>query len=128
MARFLRACFGPRSRRCYSPLTCGQTARDTNMTSFEEIDEPRRLLGLGETATIKEIKQAYRRMVQGYHPDIAEQSAEAEEMTKALNRAYKLLTEYCACYKYSFKEEDVDRAYPEERLMKRCGRGWFDGI
>jgi curved DNA-binding protein CbpA len=30
------------------------------MASFEEIDGARRLLGLGETATLKEIKQAYR--------------------------------------------------------------------
>ena len=95
---------------------------------FEEIDEARRLLGLGETAAIKEIRQAYRRMVQRCHPDVTEQNVEAEEMTKALNHAYKLLTEYCACYEYSFKEEDVDRAYPEEKLMRRYARGWFDGI
>jgi len=49
-------------------------------------------------------------------------------MMKRLNWAYRLLIEYCARYKYPFKEEDVDRAYPEERLMRRYGRGWFDGI
>jgi len=66
------------------------------MATFVEIDEARRLLRLLEAATLKEIKQAYRRMVYRYHPEVA------EEMTKALNRAYKFLTVYCACYKYGF--------------------------
>jgi len=98
-----------------------------NMASYEEIDEARRLLGLGEAATIKEIRHAYRRMVQRYHPDVTHQSIEAEEKTKELNHAYRLLSEYCACYKYSFREEDFHRACPQEELMKRYARGWFDG-
>lgn len=97
------------------------------MASFEEIDEARRLLGLGEAATIKEIKQAYKRMVRRYHPDVTQPNAEAEETTKRLNRSYRLLSDYCACYKYSFREEDVHRAYPEEESMKRYAQGWFDG-
>ena len=41
------------------------------MASFEEIDGARRLLGLEEAATLKEIKQAYRRMAFRYHLDRA---------------------------------------------------------
>ena len=47
---------------------------------------------------------------------------------KKLNWAYKLLTEYCARYKYTFSEEDVTRAYREDEYMKRYAYGWFDGI
>lgn len=98
------------------------------MASFEEIDRARRLLGLGEAATLKEIKQAYRRMASRYHPDRAGEDPEREEEMKKLNWAYELLTEYCAHYKYTFREEDVARAYPEEEHLRRYAYGWFDGI
>jgi DnaJ-class molecular chaperone len=97
------------------------------MASFDEIDGARRLLGLGETATLKEIKQAYRRMVKRHHPDAARESAGAGEKTGELNRAFRLLSDYCAAYRYSFREPDVRRAYPEEEVTERYGRGWFDG-
>ena len=38
------------------------------MANFNEIDEARRLLGLGEVATLKEIKSAYRRLAHRHHP------------------------------------------------------------
>ena len=100
------------------------------MANFDEIDEARRLLGLGETATLKEIKQAYRRMAFRHHPDTSRRgdNAQSEETMKKLNWAYKLLIEYCARYKYSFTEEDVARTYPHEEYLKRYYYGWFEGI
>ena len=100
------------------------------MASFEEIEEARRLLGLGEAATLKEIKSAYRRMASRYHPDKHSGSAcaENEEMMKRVNWAYKLLMEYCSDYKYTFSEEDVARAYPHDEYLRKYYYGWFDGI
>ena len=98
------------------------------MASLEEIDEARKTLGLGEFATIKEIKQAYRRMSFRYHPDTSSEKPELLESMKKLNRAYKLLTEYCARYKYTFNQADVDRIYPEEKIHRRFADGWFDSI
>ncbi len=63
------------------------------MASFEEIDEARRLLGLEESATFREIKQAYRSMSFRYHPDTSSEEPEHQEIMKRLNHAYKLLTE-----------------------------------
>ena len=77
------------------------------MASFEEIDEARRLLGLWDSATLKEIKQAYRRKAFCHHPDRCK--GDNDEKMKSLNRAYKLLTEYCSHYKYTFTKEDVAR-------------------
>lgn len=37
--------------------------------NFNEIDEARRLLGLGEAVTLKEIKTAYRKLAHYHHPD-----------------------------------------------------------
>jgi len=39
------------------------------MANFEEIDKARRLLSLAEFASLKEIKQAYRKKALLYHPD-----------------------------------------------------------
>lgn len=98
------------------------------MANFDEIDRARRLLGLGEAATLKDIKRAYRQKAFQHHPDTGKAEPQGDETMKELNWAYRLLTEYCDSYSYSFKEEDIDRAYPGERLMRRYGRGWFDGI
>jgi len=100
------------------------------MANFTEIDEARRLLGLGETATLKEIKSAYRKMAYRHHPDKHRGSAgaESEEVMKRLNWAYKLLMEYCRDYKYTFGEEDVARTYPHDEYLRKYHYGWFDGI
>jgi len=100
------------------------------MTSFEEIDEVRRLLGIGEAATLKEIKSAYRRMAFRHHPDTSSDGtdAQSEETMKKLNWAYKLLIEYCSHYKYSFTEEDVARTYPHDEYLRKYYHGWFEGI
>jgi len=100
------------------------------MANFNEIDEARRLLGLGEAVTLKEIKTAYRRMASRHHPDIHTDGDDTgdEEFMKRLNWAYKLLTEYCHDYKYTFREEDVARTYPHDEYLRRYYHGWFDGI
>ena len=98
-----------------------------DMANFEEIDKARKLLGLGDAVTLKEIKQAYRRMALQYHPDRGKEKQD-EEMMKKLNWAYKLLMEYCTNYSYSFKEEDVARTYPRDEYLRKYYHGWFDGI
>ena len=98
------------------------------MANSEEIDKARKLLGLGEYATLKQIKRAYRQMAMQYHPDTGEKGAQAEEMMKQLNAAYKLLIDYCDSYSYSFREEDVAKAYPYEEHLRKFQHGWFDSI
>ena len=39
------------------------------MANFKQIDEARKLLGLDETATLEEIKKAYRKKAMEFHPD-----------------------------------------------------------
>jgi DnaJ-class molecular chaperone len=96
-----------------------------SMANFEEIEEARKLLGLGEAATLNEIKSVYKSMAQRHHPDKHGGASTAEnEIMKRLNRAYKLLMDYCADYKYSFRQEDVARVYPEEEDYKRWHEKW----
>jgi DnaJ-class molecular chaperone len=89
------------------------------MANFEEIDEARRTLELGQTASLKEIKKAYRNMAFRYHPDRGGTDSGSGEMMKRLNRAYRLLMGYCARFHYTFREEDVAKAYPEEEYLRR---------
>jgi DnaJ-class molecular chaperone len=99
------------------------------MADFNEIEEARKLLGLGEAATLKEIKKAYRTLAHRHHPDKhgADNSAESETM-KQLNRAYKLIMDYCNEYKYSFKKEDVARTYPHDEYLRTFKEKWHDSI
>jgi len=99
------------------------------MANFNEIEEARKLLGLGEAATLKEIKGAYRTLAHRHHPDKLGGDDEAESETmKRLNWAYKLLVDYCDNYKYSFKDEDVSRTYPDEEYLRTFKDRWYDSI
>ena len=99
------------------------------MVNFDDIDEARRLLGLGEAATMKEIKSAYRKLSHLHHPDKHGSTAEESDlMMKKVNRAYKLLLNYCADHKYSFREEDIGRTYPHEEHMRKWRDRWFHTI
>jgi DnaJ-class molecular chaperone len=100
------------------------------MTNFTQIDEARKILGLSEAATLKEIKRAYRRLAQRHHPDKHSDvtNEKTEETMKRLNWAYKLLMDYCSNYKYSFREDDVARAYPYEEYMRNWRKNWFNSI
>ena len=98
------------------------------MANFEEIDKARRLLGLGNRATLKQIKRAYRKKAFYFHPDSGVKGEEGEEMMKQLNWAYELLLDYCGNYSYSFTEEDVAKTYSYEEYLKKFYHGWFNGI
>jgi DnaJ-class molecular chaperone len=94
------------------------------MASFEEIDRARKLLGLGEVASLKQVKAAYRKLAYSYHPDLDEADEDRKEVMREINWAYELLEDYCSNYKYSFGEEDVARAYPNEEYLKRWHEKW----
>jgi DnaJ-class molecular chaperone len=96
-----------------------------DMVNFNEIDEARKLLGLGEAATMKEIKTTYRRLARCHHPDKNDSASEkSNEMMKKLNQAYTVLMDYCSEYIYSFRREDVARVYPEEEDYKKWRENW----
>ena len=85
------------------------------MIRFEDINEARKTLGLGGTATLEEVKEAYRRLSLRYHPDKCadEDRRKCEAMFKKINEANRVLMSYCGSYRYSFAEEDVKEATGE---------------
>ena len=63
------------------------------MANFDEIDEARRLLGLGDAATLKEIKSAYRKLAHRHHPDTHSSTVDEndEETERGIQVALGLL-------------------------------------
>ncbi len=103
------------------------------MGKFKEIDDARTLLGLGEDATIEEIKEAHWKLSLRYHPDrcAGKDKGRCEEIMKNVNHARDIVMAYCAGYRYSFKEKDVkknsmDREYYEH--LKRFYDGWLGDL
>lgn len=100
------------------------------MADFNRIDQARKLLGLDEYATAKDIKDAYRKLALKYHPDRCKgkRKKEHEEKLKEIIGAHTVLMNYCAGYKYSFKERDVKRQAMSKALyehLKRFYDGWW---
>ena len=100
------------------------------MMRFEDIDEARKTLGLGEAATFAEIKAAYRGLSLKYHPDKCadEDRRKCEEMFRKINRANRVLMSYCASYRYSFAEEDVKEVTGEAFVREHARRFYEDFI
>jgi DnaJ-class molecular chaperone len=98
------------------------------MSNFQDITDARELLGLDKTATLKEIKNKYRKLAKLHHPDIQEISAKDTKKMAEINRAHKILLDYCSRYKYSFNQKDVARTYPHEEYMRKWKENWYDSI
>jgi len=77
-------------------------------------------LGVAKDADEKAIKAAYRKLARKYHPDVAENKAEAEAKFKEIGEAYDVLS-----------DKDKRRKYDElgadwQRYQRTGGRGDFD--
>lgn len=103
------------------------------MADFKQIDEARKILGLGDCATFDEIKQAYRELSLKYHPDRCgdENKKGCEEKFKKISNANGILMGYCAGYRYSFKERDVKKNTMDKEFydyLKRFYDGWWGDL
>jgi len=95
------------------------------MVGFKEIDEARKLLELGETFTLKDIKISYRRLAQQYHPDKhGNADIQRDETMKRINLAYNLLIIYCDNYRFCVKSEDSPLTHSEEDDYKNWHDKW----
>ena len=95
------------------------------MGLFEDIHAARMLLDLPERATMKDIKSHYRALIRKWHPDRCNADKEAcKEMTTRIIAAYRLITNYCKHYEFSFSKEEVSNYISaEEWWFERFGRG-----
>ncbi|HER63175.1 MAG TPA: J domain-containing protein, partial [Desulfobacteraceae bacterium] len=72
-----------------------------NRKEWQAIERAGKLLGLGDRATLGEIKRAYHRLSKQHHPDTAGKGGSSDDdMMCRLAEAYNLLLRYCAEYRF----------------------------
>lgn len=84
---------------------------------YQALDEARRTLGLGEQASISEVKAVYKRMARIYHPD-RDPAPEAEARFNAIRKARDTLLEYCEHFPCSIRQPDVESTL----IIREVGR------
>ena len=89
------------------------------MMTYRELQDALAVFGLGERATLKQIKARHRALAKTYHPDRGE-SADPLAMQR-VNAAYRILLAYCEGYRFSFSEAEFLEQVPEERLRRQFG-------
>ncbi len=95
---------------------------------WEAIEKARKVLGLGDKATLGEMKRAYYSLSKQYHPDTAgEEHAADEEMIYRLTEAYNLLMRYCEGYRFPLIPGESDIYDAEDWWMDRFGQDpvWY---
>ncbi len=85
--------------------------------TYTDLQEAIRILGLGERATLKQIKTKHRELVKLYHPDTS--STSEPGTIRKINEAYKFLLDYVSDYRFSFAENEFYEQSPEERIFKQ---------
>lgn len=101
------------------------------LISFKEIDKARKILELGKTSSMKEIKDKYRELSLKYHPDKHGKNKEKyEEKIKEINSSYEILKKYCVKYPISFEAgkagEVEDGEYMEQHYKRFYDSWWGD--
>ena len=93
----------------------------TRKTRRERILAARDLLGLGDSATIAEIKKAYRDKAKENHPDTAGPDNPGEISMARLTEAYETLIDYCQDFKIPLEPSADDPTDDEDWWMNRFG-------
>lgn len=85
--------------------------------TYADLQEALRVLGLGERATMKDIKTRHRGLVKHHHPDAG--STTVPEVIQQINAAYRILQDYLSEYRFSFAEHEFYEQNPEERFRQQ---------
>ncbi len=97
---------------------------------FEDIDKARKILGLGESATLEEIKNAYYNLVKKFHPDKCrdKDKKECEQKLKKINWAFEIIKDYIYSYRISFSQEEFQSHFTDtEKIMREHMERFFNG-
>jgi len=84
---------------------------------FEEIDWAKKKLRLSDDfATVKEMENMRRKLAFSFHPDRNLNTPGIEKEFDQLNKAYRILNEYCEACKQAGKEDSLP--FSEEEFEK----------
>ncbi|NLV25006.1 MAG: J domain-containing protein [Deltaproteobacteria bacterium] len=83
---------------------------------WEELKRALETLSLEGPVTLAEIRDRHRCLIKKFHPD----AGGAEDgRIREINAAYRILSEYCREYRFSFTREEFLDQNPEERLRQQ---------
>jgi curved DNA-binding protein len=92
-----------------------------------------KILGVNKTASVDDIKKAYRKLAMKYHPDHAKGDKTAEEKFKSISEAYAVLSDKekrqqydtfgSAGFHQKFSQEDIFRGFDFSDILKEFGFG-----
>ncbi|MFA7405366.1 MAG: J domain-containing protein [Pelobacteraceae bacterium] len=82
--------------------------------TYADLQDALRVLGLGERATLKEIKSRHRELVKRHHPDTGR--TDEPDMISEVNAAYRIVSDYISAYRFSFVKDEFYEQNPEERI------------
>lgn len=82
--------------------------------TYSDLQEALRVLGLGERATLKEIKTRHRELAKRHHPDTG--ITDEPDTIRQVNAAYKIILDYVSGYRFSFAEYEFYEQNPEARI------------
>jgi curved DNA-binding protein CbpA len=85
--------------------------------TYADLQEALRVLGLGERASLKEIKARHRELVKRHHPDTSR--AGDPEIIREVNAAFRIISDYISEYRFSFAEDEFYVQNPEERIWRQ---------
>ncbi len=116
--------------RCIGPLPPYSFATvELQIPSFEAVDAARRLLGLGATATLGEIRRAYRQLASQVHPDHRPAADSGAAEMAALSQAHDLLHSYGSSWAQQQQQDSAldspccfEREAVEQTLLVRVRR------
>ncbi len=96
-----------------------------NSREWLAIEQASQVLGLGERATLADIKQAFHRLSKLHHPDTGHEQNE-EEMYR-ITAAYEVLSRYCHEFRFPLRrmdasEHELDIYDPEDWWQARFGQ------
>ena len=74
---------------------------------YARLDNARKLLGLGEETTPREVRDHYWQLSKKFHPDKFPGDQDIQKHFEKINHAYRLVTDYCRESSCSFKEKDI---------------------
>ena len=100
------------------------------LITFKDIDKARKVLELGDAASVEDVKNNYRRLVLKFHPDKHNNDNDEKiyvEKVKEINYAYKIIIDYCMKYPISFSQDkvkDVEEGEYIEDHLRRFYDGW----
>lgn len=87
--------------------------------TYQDFIKAVEVFGLGQRASLQQIKSRHRELVKTHHPD---QSSDTNpDAIRRINCAYEILHQYCIDYQFCFSEEEFLEQTPSERLKRQFG-------